>query len=183
MKRVVITLPHFIEDEATYINQLFESGIDLLHFRKPESSQADCEKLLKAIPAKWYSRIVIHDHFELCMKYHLHGIHLNRRNHQIPANFTGSISRSCHSLYEVREALALHYDYVFLSPIYDSISKQGYCHAFTSEQLTEAAKEGIINERVFALGGITEANIPQLEAWHFGGAAMLGNVWNQLVKQ
>ena len=25
MKRVVITLPHFIEDEATYINQLFES--------------------------------------------------------------------------------------------------------------------------------------------------------------
>lgn len=50
MKRVVITLPHFIEDEATYINQLFESGIDLLHFRKPESSQADCEKLLKTIP-------------------------------------------------------------------------------------------------------------------------------------
>ena len=126
MKRVVITLPHFIEDEATYINQLFESGIDLLHFRKPESSQADCEKLLKTISEKWYSRIVIHDHFELCMKYHLHGIHLNRRNHQIPANFTGSISRSCHSLYEVREALALHYDYVFLSPIYDSISKQGY---------------------------------------------------------
>lgn len=117
------------------------------------------------------------------MKYHLHGIHLNRRNHQIPANFTGSISRSCHSLDEVREALAFHYDYVFLSPIYDSISKQGYCHAFTSEQLTEAAKEGIINERVFALGGITEANIPQLEAWHFGGAAMLGNVWNQLIKQ
>lgn len=62
MKRVVITLPHFIEDEATYINQLFESGIDLLHFRKPESSQADCEKLLKTIPEKWYSRIVIHDH-------------------------------------------------------------------------------------------------------------------------
>ena len=74
MKRVVITLPHFIEDEATYINQLFESGIDLLHFRKPESSQDDCEKLLKTIPEKWYSRIVIHDHFELCTKYHLHGI-------------------------------------------------------------------------------------------------------------
>ena len=52
-----------------------------------------------------------------------------------------------------------------------------------TKNMTEAAKEGIINERVFALGGITEANIPQLEAWHFGGAAMLGNVWNQLVKQ
>ncbi len=76
------------------MNQLFESGIDLLHFRKPESSQADCEKLLKTIPEKWYSRIVIHDHFELCMKYHLHGIRLNHRDQSNSTNFTGSISRS-----------------------------------------------------------------------------------------
>ena len=120
--------------------------------------------------------------FELCKEFQLHGIHLNRRNNTVPADHHGSLSCSCHSLEEVIERKP-KMDYVFLSPIYDSISKQGYCHAFTSEQLTEAAKEGIINERVFALGGITEANIPQLEAWHFGGAAMLGNVWNQLIKQ
>ena len=194
MKWIIITTPTFISHEAKYIDQLFEAGIDLLHLRKPDSTPEECEQLIQKIDPKWYPQIVIHDHFELCEKYHLHGIHLNRRNSQIPEKFQGSISRSCHSFEEVTESLdnanpdfpkgsKTTFDYVFLSPIYDSISKQGYCHAFTSEQLTEAAKEGIINERVFALGGITEANIPQLEAWHFGGAAMLGNVWNQLIKQ
>ena len=36
MKWIVITLPDFIENESTYINQLFKPGIDLLHLRKPE---------------------------------------------------------------------------------------------------------------------------------------------------
>ena len=38
MKWIVITLPDFIENESTYINQLFKAGIDLLHLRKPESN-------------------------------------------------------------------------------------------------------------------------------------------------
>ena len=29
MKWIVITLPDFIENESTYINQLFKAGIDL----------------------------------------------------------------------------------------------------------------------------------------------------------
>lgn len=196
MKRIVITLPHFIPYEAKYIDQLFESGIDLLHFRKPDSTKEECERLLKEIPTKWYPQIVMHDHFDLCMEYHLHGIHLNRRNNQIPEHFSGSLSRSCHSLEEVTEALKeksknqedsteslkqKKFDYVFLSPIFDSISKQGYHHAFTPEQLTQAAKEGIINERVIALGGITESALPQLEAWHFGGAALLGDAWRKYI--
>lgn len=196
MKRIVITLPHFIPNEAHYINQLLESGIDLLHFRKPDATREDCERLLKEIPAKWYPQIVMHDYFDLCTEYRLHGIHLNSRNHQIPEHFSGSLSRSCHSLEEATDALketkdatkevtdALQqnkYDYVFLSPIFDSISKQGYHHAFTPEQLTLAAKEGIINERVIALGGVTESALPQLAAWHFGGAAFLGDVWRQFI--
>ena len=208
MKRIVITLPHFIPNEAEYINQLFESGIDLLHFRKPDATREDCERLLKEIPTKWHPQIVMHDHFDLCTEYHLHGIHLNRRNNLVPEHFSGSLSRSCHSLAEVTEALEttrnvannaietlketrnttndttgnlqqIKYDYVFLSPIFDSISKQGYHHAFTSEQLTQAAQKSIINERVIALGGITESALPQLEAWHFGGAAFLGDVWKK----
>lgn len=177
MKWIVITKPEFITNEATYIEQLLEAGIDLLHLRKPDSCLEDCERLIQQINPKWYSRIVVHDHFELCEKYHLHGIHLNRRNHQIPEGFSGSISRSCHSLEEVTNSKE-RFDYVFLSPIFDSISKQGYQHAFTEETLSKAAQEGIIDEHVIALGGISEDKIPQLKAWHFGGAAFLGAVWN-----
>ena len=118
-------MPDFIENEANYINQLFEAGLDLLHLRKPDSCIADCERLLQEINPHWYPRIVVHDHFSLCWKYHLHGIHLNRRNHQVPDGFQGSLSRSCHSFEEVTEAQKeAVFSYVFLSPIFDSISKK-----------------------------------------------------------
>jgi len=180
MKRIVITMPEFIPNEAKYIEQLFDAGIDLLHFRKPGSSIEACERLTQEINPKWYSKIVIHDHFELCEKYHLHGIHLNRRNHEIPEEFQGSVSRSCHSLEEIIDNKD-KFDYVFLSPIFDSISKQGYQHAFSDKTLSKAAQEGIIDEKVVALGGITDERIPQLKAWNFGGAAFLGYIWKKIL--
>lgn len=180
MKWIVITLPQFIENEAEYIEQLFEDGIDLLHLRKPNSCIKDCERLIREIQPKWYSKIVVHDHFELSVKYQLHGIHLNQRCSQIPKRFTGSISRSCHNMQEVKENKA-YYDYVFLSPIFDSISKQGYQHAFTNEELHKAAQEGVIDQKVIALGGITYEKIPQIKKWNFGGAAFLGDIWKKIL--
>ena len=180
MKWIVITMPDFIENEANYINQLFEAGLDLLHLRKPESCIDDCERLLQEINPKWYPGSVVHDHFSLCQKYHLHGIHLNSRNHQVPDGFQGSLSRSCHTFREVtaaqKEAV---FSYVFLSPIFDSISKKGYKHNFANKDLEDAGNNGIINEKVIALGGIIPQFIPQLRAWNFGGAAFLGDIWNR----
>ena len=105
MKWIVITLPDFIENESIYINQLFKAGIDLLHLRKPESNIEECKRLIQEIDEKWHKKIVVHDHFELCQEFHLHGIHLNSRNHEIPEGFQGSISQSCHSFKEVEQAL------------------------------------------------------------------------------
>ena len=50
---------------------------------------------------------------------------------------------------------------------------------FSAEILTNACREGIINERVFALGGITPELLPQLQEWGFGGAVMLGYLWEE----
>ena len=180
MKWIVITMPDFIENEANYINQLFEAGLDLLHLRKPDSCIADCERLLQEINPKWYPGIVVHDHFSLYEKYHLHGIHLNRRNHQVPDGFQGCLSRSCHSFKEVTEAQKEGiFSYVFLSPIFDSISKKGYKHCFANKDLEDAGNNGIINEKVIALGGVIPQFIPQLRDWNFGGAAYLGHIRNR----
>ena len=70
-------------------------------------------------------------------------------------------------------------DYVFLSPIFDSISKEGYTSAFTSESIREAAEKGIIDKRVIALGGVDENNLLQVKDFGFGGAAILGGLWNK----
>ena len=120
MKWIIITSPEFLSGEATFISKLFSQGLDLLHLRKPEASLEAYKRLLLQIPKHWYSRIVLHEHFALAEKFGLHGIHLNRRCSQVPDSFRGSISCSCHTLEEVKKQKASK-DYVFLSPIFDSI--------------------------------------------------------------
>lgn len=73
--------------------------------------------------------------------------------------------------------MASDYDYVFLSPIFDSISKQGYKAAFTRAELTEI--RAILSQNVYALGGITFDNLKEVEQLGFCGAAMLGGFWEK----
>ena len=179
MKWIIITSPEFLSGEATFISKLFSQGLDLLHLRKPEASLEAYKRLLLQIPKHWYSRIVLHEHFALAEKFGLHGIHLNRRCSQVPDSFRGSISCSCHTLEEVKKQKASK-DYVFLSPIFDSISKVGYHAAFSPTLLKQAAIENVIDEKVIALGGITANNIFLVKEWHFGGVALLGDIWKRM---
>ena len=178
MKLIVITTPVFLPDEAAHINALFEAGLEILHLRKPHSSVDEVESLVQSVSEPFRNRIILHEHFGLVEKYGLKGIHLNARNPVAPEGYHGHISRSCHSLQEVMEWKS-SCDYVFLSPIYDSISKEGYGTHFTAEQLQDARLRGLIDEKVVALGGICADNIPEVKSFGFGGVALLGDVWNR----
>ena len=59
----------------------------------------------------------------------------------------------------------------------------GYGSAFSPAQLAEAGRQGLIDQQVIALGGITSQRFAQLKAWGFGGAALLGDIWNQPQEQ
>ena len=179
MKWITITSPEFLSGEATFISKLFLQGLDLLHLRKPEASLEAYKQLLLQIPEQWHSRIVLHEHFELAEEYKLHGIHLNRRCSVTPNAYHGSISCSCHTIEEVITQKDSK-DYVFLSPIFDSISKVGYHADFSPTLLKQAAIENVIDEKVIALGGITANNIPLVKEWHFGGVALLGDIWKRM---
>lgn len=178
MKLIVITRPDFYPAEAEHITLLLQQGLDTLHLRKPEASPQKVAGLLDQIPVALHPHVVLHEHFELCKRYAVKGVHLNRRHPRLPAGFQGQVSCSCHSFEEVMQRKAECY-YLFLSPIYNSISKQGYASAFTPQRLAEAGKQGIIDPKVVALGGITPAHFTELRAWGFGGVALLGDVWNQ----
>ena len=153
----------------------------ILHLRKPFASLAELETLVQQIHPAYYDRIVLHDHYALAEKYQLKGIHWNARNQEFKLEGAywqkASISRSCHSISEV-EMYKDQYQYVTLSPIFDSISKQGYKAAFSESELKSAIGQGIINHQVIALGGIDSSNIHQLATMGFGGAAVLGVIWN-----
>lgn len=175
MKWIAITSPDFFEGEVYFINELVNSGAYRVHVRKPDSNKEQCVGFLSAFSENVLKRIVIHQHFELALKFKLCGIHLNKRNSVPPFNYTGNISRSCHSLEEVAKYKTFC-NYVFLSPIFDSISKHAYESAFSMEVLSKASREGIIDEKVYALGGVAPMHIPILKTLNFGGAAMLGYI-------
>lgn len=178
MKLILITSPSFFLEEDNIINLLFEEGLEILHLRKPNSEPIYCERLLKLISEKWRKKIVVHDHFYLKSEYGLMGIHLNSRCPEKPKGYKGHVSRSCHSLEEVSE-WQQKCNYVFLSPIFDSISKKGYKSNFNETELRQAVKNGIINKHVMALGGVTLENIPLLKDIGFGGAVVMGDLWNR----
>ena len=197
MKLIVITTETFFEGEAEAINLLFENGLETLHLRKPAASSHETAMFIKQIRLDYHARIVLHDHYDLTKMFDLKGIHLNRRNQETygwgslescynrhckgddPKQSKLSISRSCHSFEEVQESR--FFDYVFLSPVFDSISKVGYKQGFTIQQLLEARERKIIDERVIALGGITKENIPIARSYGFGGVAVLGALWGGFV--
>lgn len=172
---IVITLPDFIAEEGKRIARLLQQ-VELVHIRKPNASAQETERLINDIPQEYHSRLVLHDHHHLAAKYHLHGVHLNSRNPLPPEGWTGSVSRSCHSLEEVKEWKE-KCNYVSLSPIYNSISKAGYMSAFTKEDLQKARTEGIIDEKVLALGGVTFEKMEEVEKMGFGGGMILGDAW------
>lgn len=174
---IVITSPCFFDGEAQFLHRLFAHGVDIVHLRKPEAAPEDCARLLDGLSADDRRRIVIHDFFELARPYGLRGIHLNARRSTVPDGWQGHVSRSCHSLEEVKRYKDAC-DYVFLSPIFDSVSKQGYASAFTDGTLKQASRDGIIDNKVVALGGVTPDKIDYLRKLDFGGAAMLGCVNN-----
>ena len=135
---IIITPPHALPDEECIVNKLFESGLHLLHLRKPGADRETLERYIRGIRPRFRERVILHDHFELAEEYGLRGIHLKYNEAR---TFTGRnrfahVSVSCHSFEEI-DALPFEPNYVFLSPVFDSISKPGYPSAFAPEYLKE----------------------------------------------
>ena len=176
MQWIAITREEFFPSEAEAVALLLDGGFARVHLRKPAATEQQMRTLIERLPSRLYDRLTLHDRHELAAEYGLGGVHLNGRHPQPPHDFRGTISRSCHSLEELGRSRSE--DYLFLSPIYDSLSKTGYRAAFSADTLRRAADERIIDRRVVALGGITPARIPELAALGFGGAAFLGYIWD-----
>lgn len=178
MKLIIVTRPTFFVEEDKIITALFEEGLDILHLRKPETPAMYSERLLTLIPEKYHKRIVTHEHFYLQEEFNLMGIHLNSRNPKEPDDYSGNVSCTCHSLEEVKNKKHF-YDYLFLSPIYDCITRPEITAGFTAEELHMAGKNKLIDSKVMARGGITADNIREVKKYGFGGAVIMGDLWNK----
>lgn len=177
MKIIVLSHPSFIEDELDAIHLLFENGLTYFHLRKPETDRYAYCSFLKKIDSAFHKHIIIHDHYELVNEFELKGIHQKSNATILPSLDYKHKSRSCHSFEEII-AFRDSYNYLFLSPIFHSISKNNYQAAFSGFELEEAKEKQIINDKIIALGGIKAESVEQISKWNFGGVAVLGYLWS-----
>ncbi|MBP5458101.1 MAG: thiamine phosphate synthase [Paludibacteraceae bacterium] len=178
-ERIVITTPDWFSDEAHYCNSLFSNGLRILHLRKPNATEAEMARFIEKIEPRYRGRIVLHSHYGLVERYALKGVHLKFASAGLFSDFEkwGSVSVSCHS-YEEILSLPFVPAYVFLSPLFESVSKVGYSsdyHFFDKEKLEEVHRRGL---SVIALGGITSDKVSLCRDFGFDGVAAIGAVWS-----
>lgn len=171
MIKIAITPASTRKNEHLYIAQVLDAGWDWVHLRHPSLSEEELRKIIDTIDPIYYPKIKLHSYPQLVEEYSLGGVHLNFR---MPvANIDArrySISRSCHTISDVLSTENKELDYVTLSPIFDSISKEGYKSDVNAEQLAQIPS----TPKVIALGGITPNRIEQLKQYNFAGYAVLG---------
>lgn len=177
MKLILLTCPEFFVEEDKILTTLFEEGLDILHLRKPNSEPVYCERLLSLMPEQYRSRIVVHDHFYLRDEFDLMGIHLSKRHPEAPTAYSGPVTRTCYDLQSVQSHKQAC-EYILLRNIFDSISESENKASFTADQLRAATREGIIDRKVIAEGGVALENIDYVRELGFGGVAIRGDLWN-----
>ena len=173
-----MTQPTYFVEEDKILTSLFEEGLDCLHLYKPASSPMYAERLLTLLSDDFYSKIVVHDHFYLKEEYKLRGIHIDDEQIPIPNKYKGKLSRTCKRIEDLKE-MKRHADYVFLKSIFDSQTFADEKSSFTANELEDAAKRGLIDRHVYALGGMNIDNLRIAKDLGFGGVVISGDLWNR----
>jgi thiamine-phosphate pyrophosphorylase len=178
MKLIVMTQTTFFVEEDKILTTLFEEGLELLHLYKPGAEPILSERLLSLIDDSYHKRIVVHDHFYLKEEFKLKGIHLNRASDPTPPGYRGPVSCTCHSTGELKEAKR-HNDYVFLKTLFDSQTNPADKQTLTYAELEQAARQGLIDRKVAAMGGMNFENLHIARDLGFGAVVICGDLWNR----
>ena len=187
MQITVITPENNIRKEDEYINGMFRNGLQRLHLRKPDNSIRDNRKYIQAIDAKYHSRIILSGSFDLFTEFDLGGIHLNgssRRDEDLRKRIdhvpSEKISTSYHNWQKIVEN-DFPFGYVFISPVFDSISKKEYKANIDPDGAMKTkqkrASQGKYCPQIIGLGGVGINEIRPLHDYGFDGAALLGTLW------
>jgi thiamine-phosphate pyrophosphorylase len=182
MELIVISDPNAIDNEAKLINSLFDAGLRRFHLRKPYWNNNQFVELLSGVTPDYHRLIALHQHHYLAERFDIKRLHypeLQRFNTDVQMIRSQKkegyiISTSVHDL-NLLPALQ-HFDYVFFSPVFDSISKKNYLSNLPRDFKLNKNK---IKTDIIALGGVDKSNLYTVKTMGFDGAAVLGTLWNE----
>lgn len=182
MIRIITHHTHFPGETAIWL-QLLNAGADSILLRKPGWQEADYEALLQQADPACYSRLIIAGQASLCERYNLQGLHFSETaRSMLSADQLRSyqakgwiLSTSIHSV-QTLKMVSDDWSQLFLSPVFDSISKQEYPGVFNKDfRLVKDSYKG----QVLALGGIDQHTAATARTMQFDGIALLGTIWQQ----
>ncbi|MBQ0074873.1 MAG: thiamine phosphate synthase [Prevotella sp.] len=177
MKLVIMTQPTYFVEEDKILTALFDEGMDILHINKPESEPLYAERLLSLLPKGEYDRMVVHQHYYLKQEYDLRGIHIDSPEAPVPDGFRRHVTRSTSNISDLKE-MKKNCDYVMLHSLFDSLH-DGVKASLTMAEMEEARRRGLIDKKVYALGGMSIESIQMAKDLGFGGVVICGDLWNR----
>lgn len=177
MKLIIMTQPTYFVEEDKILSALFDEGLDMLHINKPASEPLYAERLLTLLPKKCYDRISVHQHYYLKQEFDLRGIHIDNPEQAVPDGFRKHVTRSTSSIADLKEMKKQH-DYVMLHSLFDSLHDDVRASLDFGE-LEEARRRGLIDRKVYALGGMSLESVSVAKELGFGGIVICGDLWNR----
>jgi thiamine-phosphate pyrophosphorylase len=193
MKLIVCSTPETLSHEQQLVQELLHCGLETFHLRKPTFSKEEMKNWLEQLEDSDRRCVVLHSHWALADEFQLKGIHIGATAwQQLPLTEQQAwldyakrkqltFSSSVHNQEEINR-LPGGLDYVWLSPIYESISKQAYSSTYSQVQFDQWVKE--LKEKkqtkVYALGGVTAQHAADLAPRGFDGMVVLGSVWSTI---
>lgn len=177
---ILIAPEEDIAHEIEILHQLFEEGLECYHLRKPFKNHEEHVSYLNKIDKKYHNRIVVHNFHELINEFNLKGIHFQEQKRIEHIDNPGqyfknlemygkTISSSFHELIDI-ENCYFEFDYHLLSPVFTSISKEGY--------EGRGFDVNPIDKTIIGMGGATVENIASFKTLGYKGVGVLGGVWN-----
>lgn len=197
MKISLVSSFYDIPNEIHVLNLLFCYGLTSFHLRKDLEckhlggketySEEKIRNYIEGVPKCFRNRIIIHSHFHLVQEYGLKGAHFTKKysyeeylkeeNLNAEDNPLKDVGFSVHSTDEIVQNTEL-YDYLFLSPIFDSISNVGYNSKFNLTKLKNFLQEENLKSEIIALGGMNNTKVAKVKELGFSGLALLGHIWS-----
>ncbi|MGC6456168.1 MAG: thiamine phosphate synthase [Coraliomargaritaceae bacterium] len=179
MKILAVSPESDYAEEATCIIRLLENGLARYHLRKPNWAVEQTADLLHKLPEEWLPRLSIHQHHQLAESFPV-GVHYKdtKVGKWILPSVQASISRSLHSIEGLSEASA-GMDYVFLSPVFASISKVNHSPSWSDDTIRAVLSQERSTE-IFGLGGINADTIEEAIGLGFDGVVVHGALWQSL---
>jgi thiamine-phosphate pyrophosphorylase len=188
MKVLIYTPENEVEGEVGIICSMLDAGADFLYIRKPHLDDFSLVDYVERFDPKYYPKIITTS-LIITKEFNLGGYHFTRDIVRKNEKYNDKVSEwlhsnnkissmSAHSIDEIKKYDA-SFSHMIVSPIFKSISKENHQHDWNYYELQSLLYDSSFKTTFFAVGGVDENNILEINSMQFDGIGLLGALWKE----